>query len=333
MAALTPEVQRYFKSEQYEDGETAEIRAPAPDSTIGAKKLLSLFEPEAPAGKEASSEPAIPLEFQGEDLKKLPAPPAAPQEPEEPASSSSVPASLYRPALALWLTCGALLATSAAAFACARRGATRAFCGQPAPFLPRGRRTRRRALLALGEEPANATAEPPASLLASVLAEDPAMDPADAAAVVAAVEARSAGGAFRAAAAPASNERAEGLAAFEADYAAASRAHVLDVRAHVLSRGDVKSALHLDPARELVDAVGSTEGSDYAHAFERSASEHPVRTADGGFVLGLRAHILRGAEGLLHQDPSIDLEDIMPVKAKARALKIRARLAGEKGRV
>ena len=97
--------------------------------------------------------------------------------------------------------------------------------------------------------------------------------------------------------------------------------------------GDVKSALHLDPARELVDAVGSTEGSDYAHAFERSASEHPVRTADGGFVLGLRAHILRGAEGLLHQDPSIDLEDIMPVKAKARALKIRARLAGEKGRV
>lgn len=320
---LSPEVLSKFSSDEYEDGDTCELRAPSPSPTIGAKKLLSIFdEPE-----NAKAAPAIPLEFQGEDLKK--APPA----PLEPAAASSISWSVPRPHAALFLTCSALLASTAAAFACARRGA-RAFCGQPTTFLPRGRRTRRRALL-LGEESANATLEPLLAddLFSAVMHENGALDPEDAAAVVAAVEARSAKGAYRSAfEAAAAEDDEESFAAFEADYAFLSRAHVLDVRAHVLGRSDVSTALHSDPSRDLVDAVAASEGVEYEHAFERSTVK-PVETAEGGFVLGLRQHILRGAEGLLHQDPSIDLEDLMAIKSKARANKLRARLAADRTRL
>merc|ERR1719453_306787 len=128
------------------------------------------------------------------------------------------------------------------------------------------------------------------------------MDPADADAVVAALQAR--GGRLAEAASVPEAEREEALASFEKDYGAASRAHVLDVRAHVLGR--VAGALDAQPDLDLVDAV----------------------EAAGGFLLNLRAHVMRGADGLLHQNPAMDVEDVLAVKARTKQAKLAARGVG-----
>ena len=67
---LSPEVAaRFAAAEAAADGDTWEV-APhkeTPTKSLGAKNLLALFDE---PGK-AAEEPAIPLEFQGEDLKGL----------------------------------------------------------------------------------------------------------------------------------------------------------------------------------------------------------------------------------------------------------------------
>ena len=122
-------------------------------------------------------------------------------------------------------------------------------------------------------------------------------------------------------------EREEALASFEKDYGAASRAHVLDVRAHVLGR--VAGALDAQPDLDLVDAVeAGAAGGAYEHAYERADVESgPVATA-GGFLLNLRAHVMRGADGLLHQNPAMDVEDVLAVKARTKQAKLAARGVG-----
>merc|ERR1719453_2026552 len=154
------------------------------------------------------------------------------------------------------------------------------------------------------------------------------MDPADADAVVAALQAR--GGRLAEAASVPEAEREEALASFEKDYGAASRAHVLDVRAHVLGR--VAGALDAQPDLDLVDAVEAGSAGKYEHAYERADVEGgPVATA-GGFLLNLRAHVMRGADGLLHQNPAMDVEDVLAVKARTKQAKLAARGVGVRRR-
>ena len=135
------------------------------------------------------------------------------------------------------------------------------------------------------------------------------MDPADADAVVAALQARG-GRPPRRRPVPEA-EREEALASFEKDYGAASRAHVLDVRAHVLGR--VAGALRRGATSTSPTPVeGGPAGGAYEHAYERADVEsRPVATA-GGFLLNLRAHAMRGADGLLHQNPAMDVETPWP---------------------
>ena len=78
-SGLSPEVAaRFAAAEENEAGGTWEV-APhkeSPTKSLGAQKLLSLFD--EPEDLKAEPEPAIPLEFQGEDLKaEQPAPRAA----------------------------------------------------------------------------------------------------------------------------------------------------------------------------------------------------------------------------------------------------------------
>ena len=147
------------------------------------------------------------------------------------------------------------------------------------------------------------------------------MDTTDADAVVGALTAR--GGRLAEAASAPSVEREPILASFETDYAAASRAHVLDVRAHVLQR--VQGALEAQPELDLVDAVEAGAGLGYEHAHERADLEgQPVATT-GGFLLNLRAHVLRGADGLLHQNPEMDLDDIVSTKTRVKQAKLASR--------
>ena len=73
---LSPEVAaRFAAAEAAADGDTWEV-APhkeTPTKSLGAKNLLALFD--EPGKAAAEPEPAIPLEFQGEDLKaEQPAP-------------------------------------------------------------------------------------------------------------------------------------------------------------------------------------------------------------------------------------------------------------------
>ena len=69
-------------------------------------------------------------------------------------------------------------------------------------------------------------------------------------------------------------------------------------------------------------------GGAYEHAYERADVESgPVATA-GGFLLNLRAHVMRGADGLLHQNPAMDVEDVLAVKARAKQAKLAARGVG-----
>ena len=150
--------------------------------------------------------------------------------------------------------------------------------------------------------------------------QDPSMDTTDADAVVDALTAR--GGRLAEAASAPSVEREPILASFETDYAAASRAHVLDVRAHVLQR--VQGALEAQPELDLVDAVEAGAGLAYEHAHERADEHAPVATA-GGFLLNLRAHVLRGADGLLHQNPEMDLDDIVSTKTRVKQAKLASR--------
>jgi len=313
--ALSPEVAaRFAAAEENEAGDTWEV-APhkeTPTKSLGAKKLLSLFD--EPEDLKAEAPEPIPLEFQGEDLKA-----------EQPAPRA---ASAYRPALALWALAGFTALTSAAAFMCGRRGGAKAMCGQRMVTVPRGR-ARRRVLLRDDDDAKGLVVAPPPArelFFHKVLRhQDPAMDPADADAVVAALQAR--GGRLAEAASVPEAEREEALASFEKDYGAASRAHVLDVRAHVLGR--VAGALDAQPDLDLVDAVeaGAAPGK-YEHAYERADVEGgPVATA-GGFLLNLRAHVMRGADGLLHQNPAMDVEDVLAVKARTKQAKLAARGVG-----
>ena len=315
--ALSPEVAaRFAAAEENEAGDTWEV-APhkeTPTKSLGAKKLLSLFD--EPQGEDLKAEPAIPLEFQGEDLKK--------DLPDAPAPRA---ASAYRPALALWALAGFTALTSAAAFMCGRRGGAKAMCGQRMVTVPRGR-ARRRVLLRDDDDAKGLVVAPPPArelFFHKVLRhQDPAMDPADADAVVAALQAR--GGRLAEAASVPEAEREEALASFEKDYGAASRAHVLDVRAHVLGR--VAGALDAQPDLDLVDAVEAGSAGKYEHAYERADVEGgPVATA-GGFLLNLRAHVMRGADGLLHQNPAMDVEDVLAVKARTKQAKLAARGVG-----
>ena len=312
---LSPEVAaRFAAAEAAADGDTWEV-APhkeTPTKSLGAKNLLALFDEPGKAAE--APEPAIPLEFQGEDLKA-----------EQPAPRA---ASAYRPALALWALAGFTALTSAAAFMCGRRGGAKAVCGQRMVTVPRGR-ARRRVLLGDDDDAKGLVVAPPPArelFFHKVLRhQDPAMDPADADAVVAALQAR--GGRLAEAASVPEAEREEALASFEKDYGAASRAHVLDVRAHVLGR--VAGALDAQPDLDLVDAVeAGAAGGAYEHAYERADVESgPVATA-GGFLLNLRAHVMRGADGLLHQNPAMDVEDVLAVKARAKQAKLAARGVG-----
>ena len=317
MATLSPEIAAKFAAAEAADaGDTYEV-APhkeTPRKSLGAKKLLSLFD--EPEGEDLKAEPAIPLEFQGEDLKK--------DLPDAPAPRA---ASAYRPALALWALAGFTALTSAAAFMCGRRGGAKAMCGQRMVTVPRGR-ARRRVLLRDDDDAKGLVVAPPPArelFFHKVLRhQDPAMDPADADAVVAALQAR--GGRLAEAASVPEAEREEALASFEKDYGAASRAHVLDVRAHVLGR--VAGALDAQPDLDLVDAVEAGSAGKYEHAYERADVEGgPVATA-GGFLLNLRAHVMRGADGLLHQNPAMDVEDVLAVKARAKQAKLAARGVG-----
>ena len=314
---LSPEVAARFEAacEGAADGDTYEV-APhkeTPRKSLGAANLLALFdEPGAEDLKDLKAEPAIPLEFQGEDLKAEPAPVHR--------------ASSYRPALALWATCSALALTSTAAFMCGRGSRTNT-CGQRMAVVPRGlRRTRRRARLSdddITDALALAVPPPPVHELFfhKVLRhQDPSMDTTDADAVVDALTAR--GGRLAEAASAPSVEREPILASFETDYAAASRAHVLDVRAHVLQR--VQGALEAQPELDLVDAVEAGAGLAYEHAHERADEHAPVATA-GGFLLNLRAHVLRGADGLLHQNPEMALDDIVSTKTRVKQAKLASR--------
>merc|ERR1719321_2538299 len=310
--ALSPEVAaRFAAAEENEAGDTWEV-APhkeTPTKSLGAKNLLALFDE---PGK-AAEEPPIPLEFQGEDLKA-----------EQPAPRA---ASAYRPALALWALAGFTALTSAAAFMCGRRGGAKAVCGQRMVTVPRGR-ARRRVLLGDDDDAKGLVVAPPPArelFFHKVLRhQDPAMDPADADAVVAALQVR--GGRLAEAASVPEAEREEALASFEKDYGAASRAHVLDVRAHVLGR--VAGALDAQPDLDLVDAVEAGSAGKYEHAYERADVEGgPVATA-GGFLLNLRAHVMRGADGLLHQNPAMDVEDVLAVKARTKQAKLAARGVG-----
>ena len=317
MATLSPEIAAKFAAAEAADaGDTYEV-APhkeTPRKSLGAKKLLSLFD--EPEGEDLKAEPAIPLEFQGEDLKK--------DLPDAPAPRA---ASAYRPALALWALAGFTALTSAAAFMCGRRGGAKAMCGQRMVTVPRGR-ARRRVLLRDDDDAKGLVVAPPPArelFFHKVLRhQDPAMDPADADAVVAALQAR--GGRLAEAASVPEAEREEALASFEKDYGAASRAHVLDVRAHVLGR--VAGALDAQPDLDLVDAVEAGSAGKYEHAYERADVEGgPVATA-GGFLLNLRAHVMRGADGLLHQNPAMDVEDVLAVKARTKQAKLAARGVG-----
>jgi len=317
MATLSPEIAAKFAAAEAADaGDTYEV-APhkeTPRKSLGAKKLLSLFD--EPEGEDLKAEPAIPLEFQGEDLKK--------DLPDAPAPRA---ASAYRPALALWALAGFTALTSAAAFMCGRRGGAKAMCGQRMVTVPRGR-ARRRVLLRDDDDAKGLVVAPPPArelFFHKVLRhQDPAMDPADADAVVAALQAR--GGRLAEAASVPEAEREEALASFEKDYGAASRAHVLDVRAHVLGR--VAGALDAQPDLDLVDAVEAGAAGKYEHAYERADVEGgPVATA-GGFLLNLRAHVMRGADGLLHQNPAMDVEDVLAVKARTKQAKLAARGVG-----
>lgn len=269
----------------------------------------------------------LPVEFCGEDLKKAPPKPApAPEASEEPRGAAL--GGVYRPALALGATVGALLLTSAAAFAC-RPGRAPRFCGsQPAHVVPRGARRTRRLALYADADYSNDTAAAP-DIAESLLHQDPAMDPEDARLVAEALKAAaaraedlyaevreplSAPAAYDAAAPP---QKTWAPDEFAEEYSKASRAQVLDVRGEVLRRLAKASAAH-DPSADLKDALDLVSGPDYEHAYEKGAPA-PVETEDGGFLLGLRDHLLRGAEGLVHQDPAIDLSDLASIKAKARA--------------
>ena len=210
---------------------------------------------------------------------------------------------------------------------CGRRGGAKAVCGQRMVTVPRGR-ARRRVLLGDDDDAKGLVVAPPPArelFFHKVLRhQDPAMDPADADAVVAALQAR--GGRLAEAASVPEAEREEALASFEKDYGAASRAHVLDVRAHVLGR--VAGALDAQPDLDLVDAIEAGSAGKYEHAYERADVEGgPVATA-GGFLLNLRAHVMRGADGLLHQNPAMDVEDVLAVKARTKQAKLAARGVG-----
>jgi len=311
---LSPEIAAKFAAAEAADaGDTYEVASHKDSATksLGAKKLLSLFD--EPEDLKAEAPEPIPLEFQGEDLKA-----------EQPAPRA---ASAYRPALALWALAGFTALTSAAAFMCGRRGGAKAMCGQRMVTVPRGR-ARRRVLLRDDDDAKGLVVAPPPArelFFHKVLRhQDPAMDPADADAVVAALQAR--GGRLAEAASVPEAEREEALASFEKDYGAASRAHVLDVRAHVLGR--VAGALDAQPDLDLVDAVEAGSAGKYEHAYERADVEGgPVATA-GGFLLNLRAHVMRGADGLLHQNPAMDVEDVLAVKARTKQAKLAARGVG-----
>ncbi len=168
---LSPEVAaRFAAAEAAADGDTWEV-APhkeTPTKSLGAKNLLALFDEPGKDLKQAE-EPAIPLEFQGEDLKA-----------EQPAPRA---ASAYRPALALWALAGFTALTSAAAFMCGRRGGAKAVCGQRMVTVPRGR-ARRRVLLGDDDDAKGLVVAPPPArelFFHKVLRhQDPAMDPADA---------------------------------------------------------------------------------------------------------------------------------------------------------
>ena len=82
----------------------------------------------------------------------------------------------------------------------------------------------------------------------------------------------------------------------------------------------------IGPADAAVEA-GAANGK-YEHAYERADVEGgPVATA-GGFLLNLRAHVMRGADGLLHQNPAMDVEDVLAVKARTKQAKLAARGVG-----
>lgn len=333
---LSPEVAARFEAacEGAADGDTYEV-APhkeTPRKSLGAANLLALFDEPGAEDlkdlKDLKAEPAIPLEFQGVNLKAEQAPEPIPAEFQgEDLKAPRAATSSYRPALALWATCSALALTSAAAFMCGRGSRTNT-CGQRMAVVPRGlRRTRRRARLSdddITDALALVVPPPPVRELFfhKVLRhQDPSMDTTDADAVVGALTAR--GGRLAEAASAPSVEREPILASFETDYAAASRAHVLDVRAHVLQR--VQGALEAQPELDLVDAVEAGAGLGYEHAHERADLEgQPVATT-GGFLLNLRAHVLRGADGLLHQNPEMDLDDIVSTKTRVKQAKLASR--------
>ena len=269
------------------------------------------------------------------------------------AASSSGPC---RGRLALAVLCLALLFSTAAAFACSARAgrSTRALCGEPAVLLPRGaRRVRRLArrydaavydegtAAALGGETSNDTQacdlRPDGGaarrLEATLLHQVPGLDPADAAAVSAALAAAGGDGGdalYRAE----DDEEARGggaevdvdvFAQLEAAYAAASRGQVLHVRKHVLGRLDGSHIFHTSPEISLVDAVTLTEGLDYTHAYKRPQFE-PLQTKEGAFVLGVRDHLVKGNQDVLHQDPAIDIADLAAVKERTRLTKLNTKL-------
>lgn len=310
-ACLSPEVLRAFETAA--DGDTLEVKAPKEPSV--KKNLLSVFD-----------EP-LPKEFCGEDLKKpAAAPPAAPKAPE-PAPAVYLGAKyIYRPALVLSATVSALLLTSAAAFACRHGSSNLRACGSQPHVVPhRARRTRRLALYADADY-GNATHACP-GLEETLLHQDPSMDPEDAQRVAEALRAAAERPLYAEVREPPSPPSPYDAAAppqktwapdeFAEEYSKASRAQVLDVRGEVLRRLAKASAAH-DPSADLKDALDAVSGPEYRHAYEKGAPG-PVETAEGGFLLGLRDHLLRGADGLVHQDPAIDLSDLASIKAKARA--------------
>mmetsp|Transcript_15900 Transcript_15900/g.47425 ORF Transcript_15900/g.47425 Transcript_15900/m.47425 type:complete len:331 (+) Transcript_15900:174-1166(+) len=308
-ACLSPEVLRAFETAA--DGDTLEVKAPKEPQV--KQNLLSVFD-----------EP-LPEEFRGEDLKK-PAP-AAPAAPAAPEPSVYLGAKyIYRPALVLGGTVSALLLTSAAAFAC-RHGSNLRACGpQPHVVVPhRARRTRRLALHADADYGNETNACP--GLEEALLHQDPSMDPEDAQRVAEALRAAAERPLYEEVREPPAPASPYDAAAppqktwapdeFAEEYSKASRAQVLDVRGEVLRRLATASAAH-DPSADLKDALDAVSGPDYRHAYEKGAPG-PVETPEGGFLLGLRDHLLRGADGLVHADPAIDLSDLASVKAKARA--------------
>lgn len=311
-AVLTPHVVRALEGAEA-DGDTVALPdPPAADATAGARNLLSLFEaPEDEGPKKAKA-------LDEDDTVKPPA--ARPR-----ANSYSTPPLVPKPALVLFATVGAALLTSAAAFACSARApaSARALCGAPAHALPRRSLLRRRSASADDaggdDDDDDARAGEAGRLRAALLHTSPEMDPADVEAVLAGMAAGEMAHLY--APAPAETCAPVEVSLFHHRYATLSRAHVLDVRAHVLARLDGSRVLHTSPEIDLKDALDLTEGRDYAHAYARPA-EAPTPTDDGAFVLNVNEYVTRGAEAFLHQDPAMNIADLVPIKARTRQSKL-----------